>query len=152
MQHWFIGILVLSLSACATTDAGLVTQPSQFDVNTTTQRLTDLLEKRGLTVFKVVDHSAGAKSAGLSLRPTRVVIFGNPKVGTPLMQCGQITAIDLPQKALIHEDAAGTTWLSYNDPKYLASRHGLSECQAAIDRVANALARFSATATGNLTE
>lgn len=76
-----------------------------------------------MTVFTRIDHSAGAKKVDKELRPTELVIFGNPKVGTPLMQCVQTVAIDLPQKMLIWQDEAGTTWLSYNNPSYLAKRH-----------------------------
>ena len=80
---------------------------------------------RGMTVFAHIDHAAGATAVGLSLRPTELMIFGNAKTGTPLMQPTQTFGIDLPLKALVWQDASGTTWLSYNDPAFLAHRHGL---------------------------
>jgi uncharacterized protein (DUF302 family) len=81
------------------------------------------------------------------LRPTELVIFGNPKVGAPLMQCSQTVAIDLPQKALIWQDESGQVWLTYNDPQYLAKRHEIGGCKAVLDKVRNALKNFAKTAT-----
>ena len=95
------------------------------------------MEERGLTVFARVDHAAGAREVGLPLRPTSVLIFGNAKGGTPLMQSVQTIGIDLPLKVLVWEDASDVTWLSYNDPSWLAKRHGLSH---ETDAVASALA------------
>ena len=83
----------------------------------------------------------------MSLRPTEVVIFGNPKVGTPLMNCAQSVAIDLPQKALIWQDEAGEVWLAYNDPAYLAGRHKIEGCDEVLKKVSGALANFAAAAT-----
>lgn len=80
---------------------------------------------RGMTVFAHIDHAAGAAAVGLPLRPTELLIFGNAKTGTPLMQSTQMLGIDLPLKALVWQDASGTAWLSYNDPAFLARRHGL---------------------------
>ena len=88
-------------------------------------RLVAEVQAKGLTVFARVDHAAGAKDSGLSLRPTELVLFGNAKGGTPLMQANQGIGIDLPLKALVWQDASGSTWLSYNDPAWLAQRHGL---------------------------
>ena len=89
----------------------------------------------------------GAQKVGKKLRPTEVIIFGNPNVGAPLMQCSQSVAIDLPQKALISEDEAGQVWLSYNDPKYLEKRHGIKECVEVIKKIENALSNFANAAT-----
>ena len=91
------------------------------------------LEENGLLTVAVVDHSANAANAGLELPPTRLVIFGNPNVGTPLMQSERTVAIDLPQKMLIYEDEAGDVYAAYNDPQYLAQRHGLNGCRRAVD-------------------
>jgi len=102
-----------------------------------------------MTVFIRINHAAGAKKIGKTLRPTEIVIFGNPRVGTPLMQCGQSIAIDLPQKALIWEDEKGQVWLSYNNPQYLAKRHGTQGCDGVLKKVANALGNFAAKATTN---
>ena len=88
-------------------------------------RLVAEVQAKGLTVFARIDHAAGASDAGLALRPTELVIFGNAKGGTPLMQANQAIGIDLPLKALVWQEASGDTWLSYNDPAWLARRHGL---------------------------
>jgi uncharacterized protein (DUF302 family) len=100
-----------------------------------------------MTVFNRINHAEGAKKIGSSLLPTELVIFGNPKVGTPLMVCSRSVAIDLPQKALIWEDDKGQVWLSYNNPTYLAERHGISGCQEVLKKVAGALKNFAAAAT-----
>jgi len=102
---------------------GLVTRSSRHGPKETMDRLEAEAKAKGLRVFARIDHAAGATEAGLSLRPTEVLIFGNAKAGTPLMQAVQTTGIDLPLKALVWQDASGTTWLSYNDPAWLARRH-----------------------------
>ena len=109
------------------TDSGLTTVPSRHDVKVTVDRLEAAAKAKGLTIFARIDHAAGARTVGLTLRPTELLIFGNAKGGTPLMQLQQTIGIDLPLKALAWEDAAGNTWLSYNEPAWLASRHGLTE-------------------------
>lgn len=139
-------IFILSASMAFAID-GLVTIKSAHDVATTTDRLITALETKGMTVFARIDHAAGAVKSGQTLRPTELVIFGNPKVGTPLMQCAQTVGIDLPQKALIYEDNTGQTWFSYNDPAYLDQRHHLEECAAVLKKVSTALGNFSAAAT-----
>lgn len=100
-----------------------------------------------MTVFRVIDHAAGARGAGLELRPTRVVIFGNPNIGTRLMQCSQTAAIDLPQKALIWEDADGDTWLGYNAAEYVGERHDTGPCDGVVRKIGNALNAFARAAT-----
>ena len=100
---------------------------TQASVEKVETRLREALDSRGLTLFTVVDHAQGATDAGLELPPTRTVIFGNPKVGTPLMQCQGSMALDLPQKMVLREDG-DTTRIEWNDPAYLAERHGLGEC------------------------
>ncbi|KWV46805.1 hypothetical protein AS156_20425 [Bradyrhizobium macuxiense] len=106
---------------------GLVNLRSSFGPKETTERLKAELQASGLTVFAQIDHAAGAAGVGLELRPTEVVVFGNAKGGTPLMQASQTAGIDLPLKALIWQDAAGDTWLSYNDPAWIAQRHGVTD-------------------------
>ncbi|GAM75409.1 inner membrane or exported protein [Vibrio ishigakensis] len=100
-----------------------------------------------MKVFAVIDHSAGAKSVGIDLKPTELVVFGNPKVGSPLMVCEQSVAIDLPQKALIYEDESGEVWLSYNDPMYLKQRHQIEGCDEVLNKISKALANFAKAAT-----
>ena len=141
------GFVALVLwAATASADSGIVSVESAHDVKSTADRLVAALEAKGMTIFARIDHAAGAERAGLEMPPTELVIFGNPKVGTPLMQCDRTVAIDLPQKALIYE-RDGTVWLSYNDPGYLAGRHDLSGCAAVLDKVSKALGNFASAAT-----
>jgi uncharacterized protein (DUF302 family) len=105
---------------------GLVTLASAYSVKETIDRLEAEATAKGLTVFARIDHAAGASAASLSLRPTELLIFGNAKGGTPLMQAAQAIGIDLPLKALAWEDATGKVWLNYNDPVWLAERHGIA--------------------------
>ena len=104
---------------------GLISIQSRFGVKETMDRLEAALRASGVNVFARIDHAAGAAAVGENLRPTQVLIFGNPKAGTPLMQAQQSIGIDLPLKVLVWQDAMGTVRLSYNDPKWLAQRHGL---------------------------
>ena len=105
---------------------GLTTIPSNHGPKETMDRLEAEIKARGMVMFARIDHAAGAAQAGLSLRPTEVLIFGNAKAGTPLMQAEQTIGIDLPLKALVWQDANGKVWLSYNEPNWLAQRHGLT--------------------------
>ena len=119
---------------------GLTTLRSSYGPKDTMTRLEAEVKARGMTVFARIDHAAGAAGAGLSLRPTELLIFGNAKAGTPLMQTVQTTGIDLPLKALVWEDASGDTWLSYNDPAWLAQRHGVAdETETVIGMMSKAL-------------
>jgi uncharacterized protein (DUF302 family) len=104
---------------------GLVRVLSALGPRETMDRLEKAILDKGLTVFARIDHAGGARAAGLSLRPTELIIFGNAKGGTPLMQAGQEAGIDLPLKALVYQDAQGKVWLAYNDSRWLADRHHL---------------------------
>jgi uncharacterized protein (DUF302 family) len=127
---------------------GLTTIPSGFGPQDTMNRLETAVKAKGMTVFARIDHAAGAAATGLSLRPTEVLIFGNAKGGTPLMQAVQTIGIDLPLKALVWQDASGKTWLSYNDPDWLAKRHDLGgETEAAVKMMTGALAAVAKAAT-----
>ncbi len=127
---------------------GLITLRSNFGPEDTMKRLEAGVRARGLTVFGHIDHAAGAEEVGLTLRATDLLIFGNAKGGTPLMQVEQTTGIDLPLKALVWQDESGTTWLSYNDPVYIAERHGLGHNVAAsIHALAAALGAIASAAT-----
>jgi uncharacterized protein (DUF302 family) len=148
MQKIFFSILaVFFIVSTAVAGDGLISVKSSHDVKVTADRLENILNQKGMTVFIRINHSAGAQKVGKKLRPTELVVFGNPKVGTPLMQCSQSVAIDLPQKALIWQDDKGQAWLTYNDPNYLAQRHGLSECTEVIKKVEKALSNFAKAAT-----
>jgi uncharacterized protein (DUF302 family) len=127
---------------------GLITLSSSHGPKDTMDRLAAEVTARGLTVFARVDHAAGAADTGLSLRPTELLIFGNARGGTPLMQANQTIGIDLPLKGLVWQDASGKTWLSYNDPSWLAQRHGLgSAVDLAVKALAAALGALAAKAT-----
>ena len=106
---------------------GLVTLPSVHPVVETADRLEAPLAAKGVRLFARIDHAAGAQEAGLALRPTLLLVFGDPKAGTPLMQSRQTVGVDLPLKALVWEDEAGRCWLSYHRLEYLAERHGISD-------------------------
>jgi len=127
---------------------GLTTIRSSYGPKDTMNRLEAEVKAKGMTVFARIDHAAGAAAVGLSLRPTELLIFGNAKGGTPLMQSIQTIGIDLPLKALVWQDASGNTWLSYNDPSWLAKRHGLGhEAEAAVAAMTAALNAIARTAT-----
>jgi uncharacterized protein (DUF302 family) len=127
---------------------GLITLPSSYGPKDTMNRLETEVKARGLTVFVRVDHAAGAEAVGLALRPTELLLFGNARGGTPLMQANQTIGIDLPLKALVWQDEAGKTWLSYNDPGWLATRHGLGgEADAPVGAITAALAALARAAT-----
>jgi uncharacterized protein (DUF302 family) len=104
---------------------GLIHLESKHSVDETVQRLEELLKQKGVNIFALVDHSGEAAKAGLKMHPTKLLIFGSPKAGTPLMQASPTLAIDLPLKALFWQDAEGKIWLTYNDPVYLQRRHGV---------------------------
>ncbi len=106
---------------------GLITKPSKYSVPETLHRLETILEAKGIKIFALVDHSGEAEKAGLKMPPTQLLIFGNPKGGTPVMLAEPTSAIDLPLKALAWQDAQGQVWLSYNDPAYIQQRFGLSD-------------------------
>ena len=116
---------------------GMIILESRHGPAETAERLIAAIGERGMVVMARIDHAAAAAKVGLDLRPTEVLIFGNPRGGTPLMQAAQTAGIDLPLKALVWQDASGTTWLSYNDPAWLANRHGLGH---AVEPTVNALA------------
>jgi uncharacterized protein (DUF302 family) len=129
---------------------GLTTIPSSYGQKDTTDRLEAEIKARGMTVFARIDHAAGAAEVGLSLRPTEVLIFGNAKGGTPLMQANQTIGIDLPLKVLVWQDAPGKTWISYNDPSWLAKRHGLGpEVAPTVNAMAAALSAIAGKAAAS---
>jgi uncharacterized protein (DUF302 family) len=129
-------------------DNGLITIGSAFSVPETIDRLVSGIAPLGLAVFARIDHAAGAAEIGMPLRPTQLLIFGNAKGGTPLMQDQQVAGIDLPLKALAWEDASGKVWLSYNDPTWIAKRHSLGErSEQPVKVMATGLAAITKAAT-----
>lgn len=128
---------------------GIVNVESRFTVAETMDRLVETVTRLGLNVFARIDHAAGARDVGMTLRPTELLIFGNPKGGTPLMQDRQIAGIDLPVKALAWEDEAGKVWLSYNAAEWIAARHHLGAAsKSAVQAIAGGMSKAIGLATG----
>jgi uncharacterized protein (DUF302 family) len=111
----------------STSNNGIISKVSNHSVDETADKLKGILQAKNVMLFALVDHSGEAEKAGLKMRPTKLLIFGNPKAGTPLMLASPSSAIDLPLKILIAEDADGKVWVSYNDPIYLKDRHNLPD-------------------------
>jgi uncharacterized protein (DUF302 family) len=126
--------LMISFSALAGVD-GLVVKPSKYPVGETLDRLEKVVTGKGFMIFTRIDHAAAAEKAGLTMRPTQVLIFGNPTGGTPLMEAAPTAAIDFPLKALAWEDAKGKVWLAYNTGSYLKKRHHMKGQDAAIKKI-----------------
>ncbi len=138
---WLWGVQAMAVD-------GLTTLQSSYGPTDTMNRLEAGVKAKGMVVFARIDHAEGATEAGLSLRPTELLIFGNAKGGTPLMQAVQTIGIDLPLKALVWQDVSGTTWLSYNDPAWLTKRHELgNEAEATVNAMAAALGAVARSAT-----
>ena len=126
---------------------GLIEKASTFDVPETVTRLCAAIEAAGMTIFARIPHDQAATNVDMDLRPTEVVVFGNPKIGTTLMQSSQLIGLDLPLKVLAWEDAAGTTHLGYVDPNYLAARYGITDCDPVVAKMAGALDKFTEIAS-----
>jgi len=122
---------------------GLKTSLSRYEPSETVARVLSVIERLGMTVLARVDHAAAAATVGMELRPTEIILFGNPKTGTPLMQDAQTMGVDLPLKVLVWQDEQDRTWVSYNDPFWLAARHNVAERSTPIlERMAKALAKI----------
>jgi uncharacterized protein (DUF302 family) len=147
MKLW--GAVFLSLLLAGAMPAwaidGFVAIKSPLAAKATMDRYEAIAKQRGLLVFARVDHAAGAEKIGKTLRPTEVLIFGNPQGGTPFMECAQSVGIDLPLKVLVWQDAVGQVWLGYNDPAFLAKRHDAAQCPA-VDGLSKALAGLAQAA------
>ncbi len=125
-----VAIACLFVSAAvAAQDPGLVTRPSAYAVAETVAKIEAFAKSKGMTIFARIDHSGAAKAAGLEMRPTQVIILGNPKGGTPIMNAAPSSAIDLPLRVLVAQDAAGATQVTFNDHRWFAARHKLAEDQ-----------------------
>ena len=148
MKTLILAILVaMIMSVSAYAAEGIIDVESSFGVKETGDRLEHVLKEKGMTVFNRIKHSDAAKNVGVKLRETELIIFGNPKVGSPLMKCQQSVAIDLPQKALIWKDSESKVWISYNNPRYLEKRHKISNCEEVISKIEKALAGISKAAS-----
>ncbi len=136
-----IALMVAFFSSSAHAGEDVISMESPRGVEETADRLEKVLREKGMTVFIRIDHDKNAEKAGLELRPTKLFIFGNPKVGTQLMRCNQEAAIDLPQKALVWENGAGKVWLSYNDPSFIAEKYEMTGegCEEIVSKIGQAL-------------
>jgi uncharacterized protein (DUF302 family) len=128
---------------------GLTSIQSSFGPKETMDRVEAEIRAGGLNVFARIDHAAGAAEAGLTLAPTELMIFGNARGGTPMMQSAQTVGIDLPLKALVWQDASGKTWLSYNEASWIAQRHGVADAQPVVSKMADLLSAISRKAAGS---
>jgi uncharacterized protein (DUF302 family) len=148
MKKILIGcFFAVCLAGTAAAQGGLVNVKSNHSVLVTTNRLESALKEKGIIVFARIDHAAGAQKVGKELKPTMLLIFGNPAMGTPMIQRSRTAGIDLPLKTLIWEDRTGQVWLTYNSPDYIARRHGLAELDDLTQKMGQALSTFSAAAT-----
>lgn len=141
-----LALTLVSAHASSVAADGLVAIKSPRSVQETITRLEDIVKQKGLNVFARIDHASGAAKIGKSLRPTSLLIFGNPQGGTPFLECAQTVGIDLPLKVLVWEDASAQVWLGYNDLAYIARRHEVPAC-AAPARLAEAMADIAGAAT-----
>ncbi|MGD8672207.1 MAG: DUF302 domain-containing protein [Thiogranum sp.] len=143
---WLMVLSVLSVSFAAADNDGLITMKSPYSVDETLDRFEQALKSKGMTIFTRIDHAKGAEGVDLKLRPTTVLIFGNPKIGTLLMQSNQTAGIDLPLKLLAWQDAGGQVWIAYNDPGYIAERHNITDRDPVIAKMRKAMSNFTAQA------
>jgi uncharacterized protein (DUF302 family) len=145
--NYLLGEKELTMNLSNLDDSDLVTLPSAHGATETVERLKALLGQKKIQVFADIDHAAGAQKVGLSLRPTRLLIFGNPQAGTPLMQSQQTIGLDLPLRVLVWEDEAGKVWLTYHRPEYLAQRHQVRNHDEAVKSLGAGLAALAHAAT-----
>jgi uncharacterized protein (DUF302 family) len=150
MKRHFVAVISLFFLTSASAGDGLVSKKSGVGVGETLDRLEAVLEKKGITIFSRVRHTAGAADAGVELRPTELLIFGNPRLGSHFFTSRQTAGIDLPMKALAWEDADGQVWLTYNDPQYIADRHGISDREEIVKKMSSALDKMTNAAIGEV--
>lgn len=148
MKNIFIMVIALLVSFPVLADSnGLITRPSKNSVTETINKLEAVLKKKGITIALRWSHSKKAAAVGIKLRPTELLIFGNPKLGSHMFTSKQTSGIDLPMKALAWEDEKGQVWLTYNDPAYLANRHGITDRARIVKKMTGALKKFTDIAT-----
>lgn len=148
MRRISISLLLLALFAASAAVAGegLVAVKSSYKAKETADRVERLTKERGMKLFNRIDHAEGARTVGMPLRPTEVLIFGNPKGGTPLMMCEQSVGIDLPLKMLVWEDGNGSVWIGYSDPEGLKDRYGVKGCDEVLGKMKGFLGKLAADA------
>ncbi|MGR5544842.1 DUF302 domain-containing protein [Vibrio sp. PNB22_2_2] len=138
-----MGLAAVLTSFTVLAQESLIRVASQHSVQDTADKLVSIAQEKGLNVFARINHHENADKADMLLRPTEVIVFGNPKVGTPLMLCSQEVAIDLPQKVLVYEDVHGQAWLVYNNPDYLKLRHNIEGCDEVLAKVSSVLGQLT---------
>lgn len=152
MRKLFSVLILCAMSSLAFAGGhakdGLVTIKSNHSVKVTLDRLEAVLKKKGITIVTRWNHTAGAEKAGIKLRPTELLIFGNPKLGSHMFTSNQTAGIDLPMKALAWQDEKGQVWLTYNDPAYIANRHGIKDRPEIVKKMTGALGKLTGKATG----
>lgn len=146
MRRFFIALLALSFPHWALADSDIIKIPSQFNVSQTMDRFEQLVEEKGMAVFARVDHEQNAHQAGMKMKPSQVLIFGNPRLGTNIMLKDPAAALDLPLRVAVYQDADGKVWLAYHDPLQLQSTYQL-EGLPALQKASGAMAKFSKAAT-----
>lgn len=142
-----LAILAFGYQTSYATENGVISVKSELSVEQTMNKFEKILKSKGVTIFARVNHAKGAKSVGKNLRDTELLIFGNPKLGTPLLTSNQLIGLDLPLKALAWQDKQGDVWLSYNAPKYLAHRHSVDNRDKVIKKMTGILKKLTAVAT-----
>lgn len=148
MRRMFLSVLFLTMFAIPGGIAGesLVSVVSSSGPQETADRVARLVQERGMTLVNRIDHAKAAQTVGMDLRPTEVLIFGNPRAGTPLMLCKQVTGIDLPLKVLVWQDEAGTVRIGYTDPEELKDRYGIKGCDEVLQKMGGFLKKLAADA------
>lgn len=144
----FVLLATLPCLPLANADNGLITAKSPYTVDETLDRFEAAVTNRGMTIFARIDHAEGAAKVGKKLQPTVVLIFGNPTIGTLLMQSTQTAAIDLPLKLLAWEDDGGQVWIAYNNPDYLVKRHAITDRDPVVEKMRKAMSQFTAVTIG----
>ncbi len=140
-------ILLIALSSFPLlAEESMIRMESPHSVKETADKFVAVVKEKGFNVFARINHQGNAEKVGMNLKPTELIVFGNPKAGTPLIQCAQEVAIDLPQKVLVYEDLSGKTWLVYNNPDYLKQRHNMVGCDEMLEKVATALENLASAA------
>jgi len=147
MRFTALLISFMFVSSVFASDNGLITKKSKNSADQTIDKLEKVLRKKGITIFARISHSKGAKGVNIPLRKTELLIFGNPKMGSHFFTSNQTAGIDLPLKALAWKDAKGQVWLTYNDPAYIAKRHGITDRSKIVMKMTGALKKFTDIAT-----
>lgn len=142
-RFFYLIVIFTSMSLFATAQNEMIKVKSRFTVNETVKNVTKILNEKGLKVFTVIEHAKGAESVSIDLKPTTLILFGNPALGSKLMQCDQRAGIDLPMKFLVWEDKEGVVWIGYWDPMQLKTYYSLDACEAVLAKMSGAISKFA---------